>query len=228
MKELNKYQKQLFDYGFLRVDGLIACAYGDSSLKFIIPRPSDYPEKKYIAGYDFVFIFEKLSDQTWYKTVNRDGGELLTSIFYIGYELTGEDDDIDRDGVNIKKTAFSHYYTIDEEMLEARRLSINFYPEHSEDVHSCESVLAQFSGDISNKVDQYIGQLQAWREQILKPLPNPEFLKVFGVQGVDENNPVLPGHIRHFYMLIILLSWRRGKFPYGLTHKRFYNLLVTP
>ena len=111
-------------------------------------------------------------------------------------------------------------------MFEARRLTHNFCHEHSENVHSCESVLAQFSGDISLTVSQFIDSLQFWKEEIFKPLPNLEFLKVFGILSINEDNPVLPGHIRHFYMLMVLLSWRTNKFPYGLTYKQFYDLVV--
>ena len=204
---MNEYQEQLRRCGFVRVDGILAYAYGDADLAFVIPVPSDYPGKKFIAGPDFIFALEKESDQTWYKSVDlTQEGTFRSTLFNIGYELTGEDHDSNRDGVNIEKTAFSHYFTFDEEMLEARKLTRNYFPEIPESTHSCESVLIQFSGDISKKVDQFIGSLQAWREDILKPLPNLEFLKVFGVTSMDEGNLVLPGHIRHFYMLVVLLS----------------------
>lgn len=228
MNELNQYQKELEQADFVRVDGIIAYAYGDPELAFIIPKPSDYPEKKFIAGRDFIFVFEKDSDQTWYKSVDlTQEGTFRSNLFYIGYELTGEDDN-EKDGVNINQTSFSYFFTFDEEMFEARKLTINYCPEIVEFSHSCESILIQFSGDISRTVDQFIGLLHGFREDILKPLPNPEFFKVFGIKGMNEDKPVLPGHIRHFYMLAVLLSWREGKFPYGLTYKRFHKLIVVP
>ncbi len=228
MKELNQYQKELEQAGFVRVDGLLAYAHSDRNLSFLIPKPSDYPEKKFIAGRDFIFVLEKDSDETWYKSINlSQDGVFRSSLFYIGYEVTVEGD-CDNDGVNIQQTAFSHHFIFDEEMFRARRLTKNYCPDITESLHSCESVLIQLSGDISRKVDQFIGSLQAWKEEILKPLPNTEFFKVFGIKGMNVDKSVLPGHIRHFYMLVVLLSWREDKFPYSLTYNEFYDLVTAP
>lgn len=227
---MNEYQNNLWDAGFVRVDGIVAYAHGDLSLAFVIPKPSDYPGKIFILGDDFIFVLQKESDQTWYKSVDLSKNEgFRSNLFYVGYHFDGEDHDVRRDGVHIEKTAFAYHFVFDQEMFEARGLAHSYDPEIDiETIHSCESVVIQCSGDISKTVDQYIGSLQAWKEEVLKPLPNLEFLKVFGIKSMNEYKVVLPGHLRHFYMLVVLLSWREGKFPYGLTYKRFHELLVTP
>lgn len=61
---MNQYQEELRKHGYIRVDGIIAYAYGDPTLAFIIPRPSNYPTKKFIVSHDFIFVLEKESDQT--------------------------------------------------------------------------------------------------------------------------------------------------------------------
>lgn len=226
---MNTYQNDLQDAGFVRVDGIVAYLYGDSSLRFVIPKPSDYPGKIFIAGRDFIFVLEKESDQTWYKSVDlTKEGAFRSNLFYVGYYFDSQDHDVSQE-VNIQNTAFAYHFSFDPEMFEARSLAHSYDPEiDAETTHSCESIVIQCSGDISRIVDQYIGSLQAWKEEILRPLPNLEFLKVFGIMSMNEHKIVLPGHVRHFYMLVVLLSWREGKFPYGLTYGRFYELLVMP
>ncbi|MBC7982115.1 hypothetical protein H7X65_03500, partial [Candidatus Parcubacteria bacterium] len=108
---MNTYQKQLSENGFVRVDGILAHVYGKAEYSFLIPKPDDYPGKKYIAGSDFIFVFERLSNQTWFKKIDLTQGAYRQSLFHFGHDLTGDHDNETKHGVNVWKTAFSCWFS---------------------------------------------------------------------------------------------------------------------
>jgi len=219
---INQYQKDLMMCDYVRVDGLIARVHEDEGLEFYIPYPSDYPGKDYIAGKDFIFVFESISNQTWYKKVDLTQGEYRSSLFYHGYKIRA-DGLCDPDKYN---TAFSLSFTIDQESLETRKLHPGSEVEVSESMLSCELALVQFCGNISGKVDQFIKYLFSKDDTDLKPLPNRDFSDAFGF-GFDDKKPLLFNH-RHYYMYLVLRSWRENKFPYHLTFADFTYIILLP
>lgn len=227
---MNKYQTDLYKNGFVRVDGILALVYGKTEYSFTIPKPENYTGKKYIAGLDFIFVFEILSNQTWFKKIDLTNGADRSSLFYCGYELTGEDDNEAKFGVNIWKTAFSCWFsfTFDTEMFDARKLTYLFEPELVDEIyHSPESVLISLSGDRSSLMDQFLLYLIKSKDEDLVPFPNKAFYYSFGFV-LDVMKPVFLDGIRHMYMLIVLKSWREGKFPQNLTMPDFYEMVTLP
>lgn len=225
---MNKYQTELYKNGYVRVDGIIAFVYGKEEYSFLIPKPNDYPGKKYIAGNDFIFIFEALSNQTWFKKIDLTQGAYRSSLFYIGYELTGEDDNESKYGVNVWKTAFSCWFnfTFDSEQFGARKFSYLYDPELAEETyHSPESVLISLSGDRASLMDQFLLYLIKSDDGDLIPFPNKDFHESFGFI-LDTKKPVLFDGTRHMYMLIVLKSWRDGKFPQNLTMADFFEMVT--
>lgn len=226
---MNKHQKELYENGFVRVDSLVARIYDDDCFTFKIPKPSDYLGKDYISGVDFIFVFESESDQTWYKKIDlTQEGNFRSSLFYIGYELK-LDDDLDKYCVNIHNTAFSLPFVIDSELFRIRALRYDY---EVEDVntfhHSCESAFIAISGDISRKVEEFSKYIFSKDDTDLKPIDeNTAFLKKFSA-GLNKEKPVFITQIKHLYALVILLSYREGKFPYNLSYNEFYKLVTLP
>lgn len=229
MNIMNKYQKDLSNLNFVRVDGLIARIYNEDDFIFSIPKPSDYPGKDYIAGLDFIFVFESTSDQTWYKKIDlEEYGAYRSSLFYVGYELKADGDDLVKYGVNINNTAFSLPFKIDSELFRIRALKYDYETENVDIFNSCESAFIAISGDISKKVGEFSGYILSKDDTDLKPIDDNEpFLKLFSA-GVNKQKPVFLVQLRYFYILIILLSQREGKFPYKLTFSQFTALVTVP
>lgn len=226
---MNQYQEELSLNNFIRVDGLIARIYNDDRYTFGIPKPSDYPGKDYIAGPDFIFVFESKSDQTWYKKIDlTQEGNFRSNLFYIGYELKLDDDNTDRYCVNIFNTAFSLSFVIDLESFRIRALRYDYETENVDIFHSCESVFMVISGDISKKVEEFSKFIFSKDDADLKPIyENTAFLKKFSAE-LNKEKPVFMTQFKHMYLLVILLSYREGKFPYNLTFSEFHRLVSLP
>lgn len=221
--EYRERDEEFIDCGYVNVTGILCKVF---DYNFVVPCPEDYPNKRFIAGKDFIFYFDRKTNKTWYKKVDLTDGEYRSNLFCIDdLMVTLLEVDESECSVNINKTAFVYPFVLDEDEFEARQLSNDIEFDRVGDELSCEVAHMIISGNISSKVDDFIDFLRNIDDLSLKPLPDINITHKFSA-AFSDNNPVYFTNLRHSYMLMVLLSQRNFKFPYNMNLKQFKALVL--
>ncbi len=212
--------EEFIGMGYVNVTGMICRSHG---VDFIVPGGEDYSDKKCLVGADFIFHFDREGYKTWYKRVNLSDGEFRSSLFLVDdLSVFGDESEF---SVNVRQTAFAYPFSFDEDEFRIREMSCGYEFDRTGDEISCELAYMIISGNIASITDELIKFLLNVDDLSLKPLPDVNITRRFGV-SFAVNNPIDFTNLRHAYMFMVLYAQRNFKFPEGITLKGFKSMVL--